>query len=162
MLLYLDKNKEKTRLSLDFTQFVYECFLCNLPNFSKNSLIFRFSLHVSRIFCGFSFDVVLFFDFCAKKSLRITHSDTETFVLERFGNLPSGKLPIKKDWNYQRNKFMLHRFPAGRRRYIQRQHKSGQQSKQPYGTSTVSNRLPAHPSVPMPACPDVLFCCACS
>ena len=96
MLLYLDKNKEKTRLSLDFAQFVYECFLCNLPNFSKNSLIFRFSLHVSRIFCDFSFDVVLFFDFCAKKSLRITHSDTETFVLERFGNLPSGKLPIKK------------------------------------------------------------------
>lgn len=142
MLLYLDKNKEKTRLSLDFAQFVYECFLCNLPNFSKNSLIFRFFLHVSRIFCGFSFDVVLFFDFCAKKSLRITHSDTETFVLERFGNLPSGKLPIKKDWNYQRNKFMLHRFPAGRRRYIQRQHKSGQQSKQPCGTSTGSDRQP--------------------
>lgn len=163
MLLYLDKNKEKTRLSLDFAQFVYECFLCNLPNFSKNSLIFRFSLHVSRIFCGFSFDVVLFFDFCAKKSLRITHSDTETFVLERFGNLPSGKLPIKKDWNYLSNSALMPRqFPLGRRRCTQRQHKSIQQSRQSCDTSTVSNRLPAHPSVPMPACPDVIFCCACS
>ena len=163
MLLYLDKNKEKMRLSLDSAQFVYECSLCNLPNFSKNSLIFRFPLHISRIFRVFSFDVVLFFDFCAKKSLRITHLDTETLVLERFGNLPSGKLPIKKDWNYLSNPALMPRqFPLGRRKYTQRQHKSKRQPKQSCDTSTASNRLPAHPSVPMPACPDVLFCCACS
>lgn len=163
MLLYLGRICETMTLSLDFAQFVYECSLCNLPNFSKNSLIFRFPLHISRIFRVFSFDVVLFFDFCVKKSLRITHLDTETLILERVGNLPSGKLPIKRIGIILVNPALMPRqFPLGRRKYTQRQHKSKRQPKQSCDTSTASNRLPAHPSVPMPACPDVLFCCACS